>query len=140
MLQWLSGRNNKELERQNMLRAIPVQNSRVERTVLADGRVILRGQTRVDGWQRLMGGRSTLRQFEVDALGDWVWQHCQGHLTVEELVRGFGTEYAVNLREAEISVVSFLNMLAKRNVVAFVVGRKNPPAAADGENDHEFAS
>ncbi len=124
MLQWLSGRSNNEQQRQDMLRAIPVQNPRVERTVLADGRLILRGQTRLNGWQRLMGGRSALRQFEIDTLGDWVWRHCQGDLTVEELVRGFGLEHAVNLREAEIAVVSFLNMLAKRNVVAFVVGRR----------------
>ncbi len=91
--------------------------------MLSDGRVILRGQTRVDGLQRLVGRGSVLRQFEIDALGDWVWQQCQGRLTVEELVRGFGRAHAVNLREAEISVVSFLNILAKRNLVAFVVGR-----------------
>ena len=126
MLKWLLGRSSIERERQDMLRAIPVQNPQVERTLLADGRLILRGPTRVDGLQRLVGRGSVLRQFEIDTLGDWVWQHCQGRLTVEELVRGFGGEHAVNLREAEISVVSFLNMLAKRNLVAFVVGREKP--------------
>lgn len=46
-------------------------------------------------------------------------------MTAEDMVRGFARDYVVNVREAEISVISFLNILARKNLIAFVVGREN---------------
>lgn len=124
MLQWLKGGKSEELDRKSRLEAIPIKNPQVQRTVLSQGRVMLRGSTQPKGMRRLLGATPTLKQFEIDTWGDWVWMGCDGRQTVEELVRRFSTEYRLNLREAESSVVGFLNLLAKRRLVAFVIGKQ----------------
>ena|SRR5579883_1946124 len=61
----------------------------------------------------------TERHVELDEVGSFVWDLCDGNNTVETIVQKTGRQYKMNRREAEISVTTFLQMLHERNFVGF---------------------
>jgi hypothetical protein len=58
---------------------------------------------------------------ELDALGQQVWQACDGERCIEEIVEEFAAEHRVRFHEARLSVMQFLRALMQRNLVALVV-------------------
>ena len=61
----------------------------------------------------------TERQVELDEVGGYVWELCDGSHTVETIVQKTGRQYKMNRREAEVSVTMFLQMLHERNFIGF---------------------
>jgi len=61
----------------------------------------------------------TERRVELDEVGGFVWELCDGHHTVETIVQKTGKHYKMNRREAEVSVTMFLQMLHERNFIGF---------------------
>jgi len=61
------------------------------------------------------------KRFELDELGTYVLGLIDGKKSSRELVDAFASDYGVNRREAELSVVSFLKMLMQRQVISIVV-------------------
>ena len=59
------------------------------------------------------------RRVELDEVGGYVWELCDGQNTVEAIVQKTGREYKMNRREAEVSVTMFLQMLHQRNFIGF---------------------
>ena len=59
------------------------------------------------------------RQVELDEVGGYVWELCDGQNTVEAIVQKTGRQYKMNRREAEVSVTMFLQMLHQRNFIGF---------------------
>jgi len=68
------------------------------------------------------------RHVELDEVGGFVWELCDGHHTIESIVQKTGRHYKMNRREAEVSVTMFLQMLHEKNVIGFYkkVGKKSP--------------
>ena len=66
------------------------------------------------------------RKVELDELGSYVWELCDGNLTIESIVQRTGKAYRLNRREAEVSVTMFMQMLHERNFIGFYkkVGKK----------------
>ena len=59
------------------------------------------------------------RHVELDEVGGYVWELCDGGNTVEAIVQKTGRQYKMNRREAEVSVTMFLQMLHQRNFIGF---------------------
>lgn len=59
------------------------------------------------------------RHVELDEVGSFVWEQCDGDHTVESIVQQTGRHYKMNRREAEVSVTMFLQMLHERHFIAF---------------------
>jgi hypothetical protein len=59
------------------------------------------------------------RHVELDEVGGFVWELCDGSHTVDAIVQKTGREYKMNRREAEVSVTMFLQMLHEKNYIGF---------------------
>ena len=60
------------------------------------------------------------KSFELDELGKFVFDACDGKTTVAQLIRRLAKQYNLNEREAEVATMAFLNTLARRGLI----GRK----------------
>lgn len=67
------------------------------------------------------------RRIELDEVGGYVWDLCDGSHTIESIVQKTGRHYKLNRREAEVSVTMFLQMLHERNFIGFYkkVGKRS---------------
>ncbi len=59
------------------------------------------------------------RVVELDEVGGYVWELCDGKHTVEQIVQATANAFKMNRREAEVSVTMFLQMLHERNFIGF---------------------
>jgi hypothetical protein len=124
MIGWLT-RKSPAPARGALLAAIPVKNALARETPVAGEGGGLRLTAPVERtWRRMLGAKAE-RTFELDALGTFVWQGLNNRRTVEDAIRRFADEQRVNLREAEVAVLAFLQTLTRRGLVALVA--EKPP-------------
>lgn len=62
------------------------------------------------------------KTIELDEFGAAVWEKCDGRHSVEQLVVFTSSAYKLNRRQAEVSVVSFMRMLAQRRLIGLQTG------------------
>lgn len=75
-------------------------------------------------WQRILGAAETCdRTFGLDAYGRRVYESCDGHRTVREIVRHFARQTHVSEPEAELAVTRFLRTLMSKGLVAMEMER-----------------
>lgn len=77
------------------------------------------------GWFFRMPAGST-KSFELDALGLLVWESCDGKTSVQQIIRRLAKQYRLNLREAEVPTIKFLQMLVKKGLVGMPVKKDDP--------------
>lgn len=121
------GRSKPRLSREQALSARPLRlaaDAKFEKLPGGGGRLTVRvSPPRWSRWLfRLSDG--ILRTFELDAVGVYVWEQCDGKTTVERLVRTLSEEFRLNLREAEVSTLQFLQTLASRGLIGLEVPRQ----------------
>ncbi len=63
---------------------------------------------------------SSVRRVELDRLGLSVFDLCDGHRRVEEIVEQFAIRHKLSFREAQLPVMQFLRELTNRGIVAIV--------------------
>jgi len=61
------------------------------------------------------------RRIELDKMGSMVWLMCDGKHTVEDIVRAVMRETGFSRRNAELAVYHFLNKLATRGLIQFIL-------------------
>ncbi len=71
-----------------------------------------------------------LRAYELDALGSELWSLLDGKRTVRDLIETFSERHRLNLREAEVSVLTYLQTLASRGMIVLQVA---PPGDLSSE-------
>ena len=111
--------------------SFPVRNQAVEWRVEGE-RTLLVLQRRRDWVGRLLATFFAVpkeRQIELDAVGSYVWQNCDGHHTVAELIAALARKHKLDRKEAEVSLTTFLRLLGKRKLIAIAVptGAARPP-------------
>lgn len=144
MFDWLPWHKKKEPEvtREDSLGAVvhPNQRLRIERS--ADGVVTLyapfRSSAMVERLSRWLGGpdHAPEAKVELDEVGSFVWEMCDGRTTVREMIARLAEKYKLGRKEASASLTTFLRSLAQRNLVAVVI-LKPEAAEADGPQSHE---
>jgi Coenzyme PQQ synthesis protein D (PqqD) len=115
------------LTRQEQLASRPVQLVTGELTPTADGGGKLKiklGQKRVAGWLLRMPAGAT-KTFEFDALGKFVWDHCDGKTNVGQISRKLAKLYKISEREAHVATEKFLVMLARKGLIGAAVKTKD---------------
>ncbi len=63
--------------------------------------------------------RPIYRQVELDEIGSFVWQLCDGSRTVNEIAESLQQRYQLERREAFASLAEFLNQLQRRGLIKF---------------------
>jgi len=65
------------------------------------------------------------KTIELDEFGAAVWEKCDGRHSVEQLVVFTSNAYKLNRRQAEVSVVSFMRILAQRRLIGLETAKPN---------------
>lgn len=66
------------------------------------------------------------RAMVLDEIGTYIWELCDGTLTVEGLVSKLRERYKLNRRETEASVTQYLKTLAERGLIGFQIEGGQP--------------
>ena len=61
------------------------------------------------------------KRIHLDEIGSIVWELCDGKKTAKEIVDHLCQKYKLLPREAEVPLSSYLNTLAKRGLLGFIV-------------------
>jgi hypothetical protein len=121
------------LTREDSLGAVVVQNQRLRVERSAEGVITLYAPFQAPPFiQRIARwfgapARAGEAKIELDEIGSFVWDLCDGTRTVREMVAGLAEKYKLNRKEAEAALISFLRTLAGRNLVAIVILKREEP-------------
>lgn len=113
-----------DLNREQAFGARPVLNQMISIDYDADGNAILsipRKRTKMIKRLAKVFSIPPYKKIELDELGTFVVDLCDGDHTVREIIDGFAEHFQLNRREAEVSMINFLKTLAKKGIVAFVL-------------------
>lgn len=127
-------RRHKPLSREQSLTSIPVRNEAIEQERSDDGNVRLVIPRRDDWWVRGFARFFYVpkkRRITLDEIGSFVWELCDGHNDVRQIIRALAERYKLHRKEAEVSVVAYLRQLAKRRLVAIAVLKDSGRKARD---------
>ena len=78
----------------------------------------------------------TTKTIELDEFGAAVWEKCDGKHSVEQLVMFTASAYKLNRRQAEVSVVSFMRMLAQRKLIGLDKSKSEKSKSETGGTAH----
>ena len=73
------------------------------------------------------------RTIELDEFGAQVWERCDGQHSVEQLIKHTCDTYKLNRRQGEVSVLTFMKMLAQRRLIGFHGSAGTRGAGAEGK-------
>jgi hypothetical protein len=91
-------------------------------------RVPLR-KRRWSGWLLRLPKDAT-KTFEFDALGKFVWNHCDGKTSVQQIARKLARTYNVSERESLVATEKFLTTLANKGLIGASILKGNAKANA----------
>ena len=69
------------------------------------------------------------RTLLLDQIGTQVWEMCDGKTSVDAMIRKLSEEHQLNLKEAEVSLLNYLQNLGKKRLVGFLVDKTDLPKA-----------
>ena len=127
-----------QLTRDQALQARPVRNPALKWRENDDGEVevILPRRTDLTGkflaWMFFV---PEAKPITLDAVGSFVWLHCDGEHTVDKLVAMMSEEYRVGKREIEFSFTEYLQTLGKRGMVGFLIPKSIAAELGDAAKD-----
>ena len=113
-----------KLTREDTLRAKPVRNQAISERRGDKGDIILIIPRKKDGWIRILSRIFYLpreRNMSLDEIGSWVWQKCDGQVSVGEMIEDLSREFKINPKEAEVSLLSFLKKLTEKRLIGFLI-------------------
>jgi hypothetical protein len=61
------------------------------------------------------------KSFELDELGKFVWDACDGKTAVRHIIRKLAERYNLNQREAEVATVAFLQTLTRKGLIGMAM-------------------
>ena len=103
------------LTREDILRAMPLRAAEavVERREEGGARV----KIPVSGRWPFRMPAGAVKTFELDEMGLWVWDSCDGKRTLLEVITRFAEHYRLSVREAEVATTKFLQTLGSRRLM-----------------------
>lgn len=108
------------------LGAKPIRLVEAEMSPLEDGGGMLKVPMRQPKWGRLIFRlpESVSKSFEFDSIGVFVWENIDGKTNVEQIIKRLAKRYDLNLREAQVPTVKFLEMLIRKGLVGVPLEKK----------------
>ena len=113
-----------KLTREGTLNAKPIRNQAVEETKGDKGELTLIVPVRKDKWFGILSRILYVpreKKISLDEIGAWVWHKCDGKASVSEMIGKLAGEFKVNPKEAEVSLLGFLNKLANKSFIGFLI-------------------
>ncbi len=133
------GRRGVRLTREQQLAAIPVRNQNIEIRRDDAGTVTITIPWRRTRLGAVLGALLMLprgqrrRVLELDEVGSYVFDLCDGRRPVKTIVDILSERYKLSRKEAALSILTYLGQLARRGVVALLVptdeARRREPGA-----------
>ena len=125
--------------REQSLAMRPLRMTDAAMDVDAGGNGKLRVPMRPTRIASFLGAKIPARQktFEFDAVGVYLWAQLDGKASVEQLIRRSGTQYRLELRQAEASTVAFLKTLMEKGLVGMAVEEKQSPMGTDDRDEEK---
>jgi hypothetical protein len=120
------------LTRDQAMQAWPVRNPGLTTHVSDDGIVTVELPRRKDWMGGVLGFLFSVpasKPVQLDEIGSFVYDRCDGERTVNDIVDDMMAEYKLNRREVEVSLTKFLQTLAQRGIIAFAVPQEIAEAA-----------
>lgn len=119
-------RNTPKVTKSDMLSAKPVRSPDAKEETVSATAWRLTVPLRPRRWANfiLRVPSDLTRTFELDELGKFVWDQCDGKTSVRQIIRKLAKRYNLNEREAEVSTVAFLQSLTKRGLIGLAVVKK----------------
>ena len=125
----------KKLSRRDMLGSAPCLNPAVRITELDTGGIMMvyekAGGALLQGLRRMLAVPRTA-ELLLDGIGSRVVRQVDGVRTVQELIQYVAREYSLSRKEAEVSLLTYLDRLGRRNLVGFEVR-----TGVDGSDEHD---
>ena len=116
-----------QMERVDILKSLPLRNQLIEWEVDDKEEVSLVIPQKETLWLRLVAKLFMLpgkRVVVLDDVGSYVWQLCDGHNSIGQIVKHLSEKYRMTRKEAETSLFTFMRQLGKRGMVGFAVPQK----------------
>jgi len=110
-----------QLSRSDLLAAVPIRHPAAHEQTKDNGALLLAvplPRARIARWLTLGNRRPVIRKFELDERGAAVWRMIDGRTTVRSLIESFAEAHRLNLREAEVAMLSYLRTLSSRSIIA----------------------
>jgi hypothetical protein len=91
-------------------------------TVLLTAPLILQGHGFM-GWMAKRMKVPDQKSFELEPVGAFVWDLCDGNHTFDAISRKLRDRYKMNRLEADAALTAFLQMLGQRRLIALKMGK-----------------
>lgn len=91
-------------------------------TVLLTAPLILQGRGFM-GWMAKRMKAPDRKSFELEPVGAFVWDLCDGNHTFDAISRKLRERYKMNRLEADAALTAFLQMLGQRRLIALKMGK-----------------
>ena len=112
------------LTKPESLDAVPIKNQLCREEATGEGLVRLLVPVRETLMTKVMRRLTYVPKFkkiELDEVGTFVWQQCDGRTNVRALIDRVSKRYKLTQRESEVSVTLYLRTLARRNLIGLAV-------------------
>ena len=113
--------------RDALLKALPVRNSLIKWDEQENGEVSLVVPQKSTPWIKIISKLFMLpgsRVVVLDEVGSFVWTLCDGHNTIDNIMRALCNKYKLTRKEAQTSLFAFFRMLGKKGMLGFAVPKK----------------
>jgi len=111
----------------DVLKSRPVRNSLIKWDTSDSGAISLVIPQKKAIWVTVISKLFMLpgsRVVILDEVGSFVWTLCDGHNTIDTIIRALCNKYKLTRKEAETSLLEYFRRLGKRGIVGFAVVNK----------------
>jgi hypothetical protein len=126
MLGFPGNRKKPQLTKDDLLASRVVLNQAVTWSMTDEHVIKIDIPRREDWWVKLLSKlfyTPENRTIALDEVGTFVWQSIEEGRTVESMIGHLAKQYKLNRREAEASLIAYLQTLGKKNLIGFEVPR-----------------
>ena len=123
-------RKQPKIGREAMLKSKPARNDALTWEKNEDGEVIITVERRSDWKARVLSKIFWIpenRTMMLDQIGAQVWEMCDGKTTVDGMIRKLSADHKLNLKEAEVSLLTYLKSLGKKHLIGVLVDKEDLP-------------
>ena len=116
-----------KFSRSDVLKARPVRNTLIKWEKSEKDIISLVVPQKNTLWVRILSRLFMLPKSRVvvlDEVGSFVWAMCDGHNSIDSIVRALCNKYKLTRKEAETSLLVYFRKLGKRGMVGFAVPKK----------------
>lgn len=123
-------RRQPKIGREAMLKSKPARNEALTWEKNDNDEVVITIERREDWKARILSKIFWIppsRTMMLDQIGTQVWDMCDGKTTVDAMIRKLSKDHKLNLKEAEVSLLTYLKSLGKKHLIGFLVDKTDLP-------------